>query len=63
MYRNQEVRQIIDMSCPRIENVHYLLFLLSLTQSMAIMEYINELKPEAGLLPADRIQRAKVPLD
>jgi len=31
-----------------------------LTQSMAIMEYINELKPEAGLLPTDRIQRAKV---
>jgi len=31
-----------------------------LTQSMAILEFINELKPEANLVPKDILQKAKV---
>ena len=31
-----------------------------LTQSVAIMEYIQDLHPEAGLLPSDPVARAKV---
>jgi glutathione S-transferase len=31
-----------------------------ISQSMAIMEYINDIKPEANLLPKDPKSRAKV---
>jgi len=31
-----------------------------ITQSMAIMEYINDIKPDAHLLPVDPLKRAKV---
>jgi len=33
---------------------------LVLTQSVAILEYLNELHPEAGLHGADRVERAEV---
>ena len=44
-------------------NLYYKLtqcILTRLTQSMAILEFINELKPEANLLPKDILQKAKV---
>ena len=33
---------------------------MTLTQSVAIMEYINDTNPEAGLIPGDPAHRAKV---
>ena len=33
---------------------------LTLTQSVAIMEYLHDLQPEAGLLPSSPDQRAVV---
>jgi len=60
LVKNEQHDQDYSQKNPMEQVPTFVMGDLVLTQSVAIMEYINEIRPEANILPRDPVLRAKV---